>query len=93
MNHSVLKQVINDQIEVIQNTEIIEREYSFEKNLNYVLVGLRRSGKSTLLYKIAKELVAEGCNWSQIIYVNFEDDRLLDLPWMISMTLWKRPMN
>ena len=77
MNHSVLKQVINDQIEVIQNTEIIERDYSFEKNVNYVLVGLRRSGKSTLLYKMAKELVAEGCDWSQIIYVNFEDDRLL----------------
>ncbi len=77
MNHSVLKQVINDQIEVIQNAEIIERDYSFEKNVNYVLVGLRRSGKSTLLYKIAKELVAEGCDWSQIIYVNFEDDRLL----------------
>ena len=77
MNHSILKQVINDQIEVIQNADIIERDYSFEKNVNYVLVGLRRSGKSTLLYKIAKELVDEGCDWSQIIYVNFEDDRLL----------------
>ncbi len=77
MNHSILKQVIYDQIEVIQNAEIMPRDYSFEKNVNYVLVGLRRSGKSTLLYKIAKELVAEGCDWSQIIYVNFEDDRLL----------------
>ena len=77
MNHSILKQVIFDQIEVIQNADIIERDYSFEKNVNYVLVGLRRSGKSTLLYKIAKELVDEGCDWSQIIYVNFEDDRLL----------------
>lgn len=77
MNHSILKHVINDQIEVIQNADIIERDYSFEKNVNYVLVGLRRSGKSTLLYKIAKELVDEGCDWSQIIYVNFEDDRLL----------------
>ena len=77
MNHSILKQVINDQIEFIQNADIIERDYSFEKNVNYVLVGLRRSGKSTLLYKIAKELVDEGCDWSQIIYVNFEDDRLL----------------
>ena len=41
------------------------------------MVGLRRAGKSTLLYKIAKELVANGCDWSQIIYINFEDDRLL----------------
>ena len=77
MNHDILKQVIFDQIEVIQNAEIIPRDYFFEKNVNYVLVGLRRSGKSTLLYKIARELVAEGCDWSQIIYVNFEDDRLL----------------
>ena len=77
MNRSILKKVIYDQIEVIQNAEFIQRDYSFEKNANSVLVGLRRSGKSTLLYKIAKELVDEGCDWSQIIYVNFEDDRLL----------------
>jgi len=77
MNHSILKQVIYDQIEVIQNAEITPRDYSLEKNVNYILVGLRRSGKSTLLYKIAKELVSEGCHWSQIIYINFEDDRLL----------------
>ncbi|ETP73727.1 putative ATPase (AAA+ superfamily) [Lachnospiraceae bacterium JC7] len=77
MNHSILKQVILDQIEVIQNAEIIDREYNFEKNINYILVGLRRAGKSTLLYKIARELVDAGCDWSQIVYVNFEDDRLL----------------
>ena len=78
MNHNVLKQVILEQIEIIQNAEIIERNYVFEKNFNYILVGLRRAGKSTLLYKIARELVEGGCEWSQIVYVNFEDDRLLD---------------
>ena len=77
MNHNILKQVIFEQIEIIQNVEIIDREYDFEKNINYILVGLRRAGKSTLLYKIARELVEAGCDWSQIIYVNFEDDRLL----------------
>ncbi|MBR4445265.1 MAG: ATP-binding protein [Solobacterium sp.] len=77
MNHRVLKQVILEQIEIIQNAEIIDREYDFEKNINYILVGLRRAGKSTLLYKIARELVESGCDWSQIIYINFEDDRLL----------------
>ena len=77
MNHNILKQVILEQIETIQNAEIIERDYDFEKNVNYILVGLRRAGKSTLLYKIARELVEAGCDWSQIIYVNFEDDRLL----------------
>ena len=77
MNHNILKQVILEQIEIIQNAEIISRDYDFEQNINYILVGLRRAGKSTLLYKIARELVEVGCDWSQIIYVNFEDDRLL----------------
>ena len=77
MNHNILKQVVLEQIEIIHNARIIERDYVFEKNVNYILVGLRRAGKSTLLYKIARELVEEGCNWSQIVYINFEDDRLL----------------
>lgn len=77
MNHNVIKKVILDQIEIIQNAEIIDRDYNFEKNMNYILVGLRRAGKSTLLYKIARDLVESGEDWSQIVYVNFEDDRLL----------------
>lgn len=77
MNHSILKQVIFDQHEVIRNAYIAERKYTFEKGVNYILVGLRRSGKSTLLYKMVKDLIQEGCEWKQIIYVNFEDDRLL----------------
>ena len=77
MNHNILKRVIFEQLEVIQNVNIVDRAYTFEKNINYILVGLRRSGKSTLLYKLARELVANGCDWSQIIYINFEDDRLL----------------
>ena len=77
MNHNILKQVILEQIELIQNAEIVERDYVFEKNVNYILVGLRRAGKTTMLYKIVRELVEKGCEWSQIIYINFEDDRLL----------------
>ena len=77
MNHSVLKQVILDQNEMIKNIEIVNRDYHFEKNVNYILVGLRRSGKSTLLYKMVGDLISDGCDWSQIVYINFEDDRLL----------------
>ena len=69
--------MIFDQHEVIQGAEIVARSYEFEPNANYALVGLRRAGKSTMLYKIARDLVAGGAAWCQIIYVNFEDDRLL----------------
>ena len=78
MNHEILKQVIKDQLEVIKETQIVERkDYVFEENANYVLVGLRRSGKSTLLYKRVKDLLAKGVEDSQIIYITFEDERLL----------------
>ena len=76
MNHNILKNVIYDQHEIIKNFQIVEREYEFDINANYVVIGLRRAGKSTMLYKIVQNLVASGTDWNQIIYINFEDERL-----------------
>ena len=76
MNHTLLKTVIYDQHELIRNFQIVPRDYEFEESGNYVLVGLRRAGKSTLLYKLVLDLIAGGADWNQIIYVNFEDERL-----------------
>ena len=76
MNHTLLKAVIYDQHDLIRNFQIVPRDYEFEENGNYVLVGLRRAGKSTLLYKMVLDLVASGVDWNQIIYINFEDERL-----------------
>ena len=78
MNHDKLRQVIYDQHELIKNFKIIDRNYDFDFNVNYVLIGLRRAGKSTLLYKIVQDLVANGTDWNQIVYINFEDERLVD---------------
>lgn len=77
MDRELLKSVIFDQHEVIKNIEIIPRDYEFEPNADYVLTGLRRAGKSTMLYKMCRELVASGTDWNNIIYINFEDERLL----------------
>ena len=76
MNHDLLKTVIYDQHEIIKRTKIVNREYEFDLNANYVVIGLRRAGKSTLLYKIVQDLISNGTDWSQIIYINFEDERL-----------------
>ena len=78
MDHNILKRVILEQTELIKKVSICGRDYFFEKDVNYLLVGLRRAGKSTLLYKMVRDLVETGCEWSQIIFVNFEDDRILD---------------
>ena len=78
MNHDILKEVIFDQHEIIKKTKIVPRDYDFDLNANYVLIGLRRAGKSTLLYKIVKDFVEKGFEWNQIIYINFEDERLAE---------------
>ena len=78
MNYDILKEVIFDQHEIIKKTKIVPRDYDFDLNANYVLIGLRRAGKSTLLYKIVKDLVEKGTEWNQIIYINFEDERLVE---------------
>lgn len=76
MNREVLKRVIFDQHEVIRNAQIIPRRYTLDPQANYVITGLRRAGKSTLLYSVALDLVRDGVAWERIIYVNFEDERL-----------------
>lgn len=78
MRHDIIKRVILDMRQVIQDTDITDREYRFDEKANYILVGVRRSGKSTLLYKLARDLVKMGADWDQICYVNFEDDRLME---------------
>ena len=59
-----------------QNAVIVPREYDLDPRIDYILTGLRRSGKSTLLYHLARRLIADGVKWEQIIYINFEDERL-----------------
>ena len=77
MNHDILKKVIFDQHQVIKDAVIVDRDIELEKAANYVLVGLRRAGKTTLLYKRVKGLIQDGVSWNQIIYINFDDERLL----------------
>ena len=43
---------------------------------NYVLVGLRHVGKSYLMYQRISELIGQGRQVEEILYFNFEDDRI-----------------
>lgn len=45
----------------------------YDSELIKVLIGLRRSGKSVILQQIMDELIENGIDASQIIYINFED--------------------
>lgn len=60
---------------------LIEREFPYtflDSNLILSLVGVRRSGKTYLLYQLVNKLKKD-IPISNIIYINFEDDRLYPL--------------
>ncbi len=76
MDHSVLKRIILEQHEIIRNMDIVPRSGDIECDSNRILVGIRRSGKTTMLYHLVQRLIKEGVGWNQIIYINFEDERL-----------------
>lgn len=78
MNREILKRIIFDQHEIIRNAHIVPRRYTLDPQANYVVTGLRRAGKSTVLYDVVRDLVQNGVEWERIIYINFEDERLAD---------------
>ena len=79
MNRDVLKQIIIDQKEMYLNNLLISRDYDLEENVNYCFVGIRRTGKSYMMYQQIHNLMNDGISSSQIVYVNFEDERLLEI--------------
>lgn len=79
MNREYLKQIMIDQKEMYLNNPIMKRNYPLEENVNYCFVGIRRTGKSYMMYQLIKNLQDKGIPISQIVYVNFEDERLLEM--------------
>lgn len=74
--------------ETIKNiiTEFWERDLSpMERDINQhleidkvvTIIGSRRSGKTYFLFSIIKDLLKNGVNQSDILYFNFEDERIL----------------
>jgi predicted AAA+ superfamily ATPase len=76
LNKEIIKQVIADNQMEISNYQVIERNFNFEEFGNYVFVGIRRAGKSFLLYQRIQQLLKTGTGWDKMLYINFEDERL-----------------
>lgn len=79
MNRDILKQIIIDQKEMYIDNPMISRDYDLEENVNYCFVGIRRTGKSYMMYQQIHKLMNDGILSTQIVYVNFEDERLLEI--------------
>ena len=59
--------------------EVIERKIRLDLNANKVIViaGVRRSGKTSLMFQYIEELMKEKVAKDNIIYINFENERLI----------------
>lgn len=77
MDKQVIKKIITERHHELRNRKLTARPHHFEATMNYVLVGIRRAGKSCLMIQdmqqriAAGEITAENC-----LYINFEDERI-----------------
>ena len=79
MNKELFRAIISENQEFIGSIPLVERPLHLEESGNYVFVGVRQAGKSYLLYQRVKELLGCGVNLHDIVYVNFDDERLLGM--------------
>lgn len=66
---------------IAQARSSVQRHFEFAKaeNMIKVAIGMRRSGKSYFLYQTINALLDQGIAKEQILFINFEDDRLLPI--------------
>lgn len=77
VDKQLLRSILIDRKEIIQQLSFVPRSVTIEDTVPTILVGVRRSGKSYLLYQKMFELAAKGHGWDEFLYINFEDERLI----------------
>lgn len=78
VNKDLIKVIIAEYQRITSNIHFVERDCEIDDNLNYVFVGLRRAGKSYIMFRQIHKLLKQGHSIDEILYFNFEDDRLAD---------------
>ncbi len=76
MDKQLLKQILRDNQQEVERYVVEPRDIKLEGFPCHVLVGVRRAGKSYMLYHVIQQLLAQGHKWDEILYLNFEDERL-----------------
>lgn len=71
--------LIHEGQEEIRDVELYDRPFDFEENGRYVLVGVRQAGKSYMLFKRARQMMAAGYQLEDFVYINFDDERLINM--------------
>lgn len=78
MDKQLLKQILRENQQEVERYVVEPRNIQLNGFPCRVLVGVRRAGKSYMLYQHLQQLLAEGHKWDEMLYLNFEDERLDD---------------
>lgn len=73
----VLRQVLIDNRSLVAPKTVFARDIAIGEFPRCILVGARGSGKSHLLFSRIQGLLASGRSWDDIVYIDFEDERLI----------------
>lgn len=76
MTKDLIKLLISEYQAYVSQVELIPRNVELVDGLNYVFVGLRHAGKSYLAFQRIAQLIEQGHKKEEILYFNFEDDRI-----------------
>lgn len=76
MTKDLIKLLIAEYQTYVSQIELIPRDVELVDGLNYVFVGLRHAGKSYLMFQRIAQLIEQGHKKEEILYFNFEDDRI-----------------
>lgn len=76
MDKQILKRILRENQQEVERYRVMPRDYELDGFPCRVLVGVRRAGKSYMLYYHIQRLLAEGRSWDEMLYLNFEDERL-----------------
>lgn len=75
----VIKEILLENRQEIERQQVVRRNIEMESFANYVLVGVRRAGKTFMLYQQIQENLKNGITWDSMLYINFEDERLIGM--------------
>src|SRR3972149_317251 len=68
-----------DKLTLVKDLVVRDARFPMAPNKIKVAIGMRRSGKTYFLYQQILNMLDEGVSKTAVLYINFEDDRLLPL--------------
>ena len=79
MNKELIRNIIVENQQLIKSIKLVERPFDYEEKGYYVFVGVRQAGKSYMLFQRAKQLLKNGHDIDEIVYISFDDERINEI--------------